>query len=249
MGHFGRKPIKQAWYGIALLALMLNYFRQGAYLLDANLIPDHDINAFFSIIPRPWLIPMVVLGTLAGTTASQAIISGIYSITSQAIQLNYLPRLLIKQTSKELQGQIYIPKINMLLALCSIALVLGFESSENLASAYGFAVAATMFLTSIAFTLLVYYVWNWSWMIIPFCCFAIPLDFLFLAATVTKIPDGSYVSILISLAVLLIMVSWIIGNRYLMKKAQRLALPIPLLAEVVSTRKDLHFQTRPAIFF
>ena len=249
MGHFGRKPIKQAWYGIALLALMLNYFGQGAYLLDANLTPDHDINPFFSIVPRPWLIPMVVLGTLAGIIASQAIISGIFSITSQAIQLNYLPRLLIKQTSKELQGQIYIPKINMLLALCSIALVLGFESSENLASAYGFAVAATMFLTSIAFTLLVYYVWNWSWMIIPFCCFAIPLDFLFLAATVTKIPDGSYVSILISLAVLLIMVSWIIGNRYLMKKAQRLALPIPLLAEVVSTRKDLHFQTRPAIFF
>jgi KUP system potassium uptake protein len=126
---------------------------------------------------------------------------------------------------------------------------LGFESSENLASAYGFAVAATMFLTSIAFTFLVYYIWNWSWMVVVFCCFAIPLDFLFLAATVTKIPDGSYVSILISLGVLLIMVSWIIGDRYLMNKAQRIALLTPILSEVVSTRKDLHYQARPAIFF
>jgi len=249
MGHFGRKPIKLAWYGVALLALMLNYFGQGAYLLDAHLITGQNINPFFDIVPNAWLIPMVVLGTVAGIIAGQAIISGIFTITRQAIQLNYLPRLLIKQTSKELKGQIYIPKLNMLLALCSMALVLGFESSENLASAYGFAVAATMFLTSIAFSFLVYYVWNWSWMLVAFCCFAIPLDFLFFAATVTKIPDGSYVSILISLAVLLIMVSWIIGNRYLMKKAQRLALPIPLLAEVVDTRKDLHFQARPAIFF
>jgi KUP system potassium uptake protein len=249
MGHFGRKPIKLAWYGVALLALMLNYFGQGAYLLNAHFTSGQNIDPFFDIVPIAWLIPMVVLGTLAGIIASQAIISGIFTITSQAIHLNYLPRLLIKHTSKDLQGQIYIPKLNILLTLCSIALVLGFESSENLASAYGFAVAATMFLTSIAFTFLVYYIWNWSWMVVVFCCFAIPLDFLFLAATVTKIPDGSYVSILISLGVLLIMVSWIIGDRYLMNKAQRIALLTPILSEVVSTRKDLHYQARPAIFF
>ncbi len=250
MGHFGREPIKVAWYGVALTALMLNYLGQGAWLLG---IQGEDIKAiqpFFALVAKEWIVPMVILSTMAGIIASQAVISGMFSLASQAVQLHYLPRLQIIQTSALEKYQIYVPKINALLMLGSVVLVLAFGSSSALASAYGFAVAATMLLTSLSFTLVIYYVWRWSWFkIIVFCFFAIPLDLTFFAATVTKIPDGSYVSVLVSMVAFWLLVTWILGNRYLTKRAQRLDMSIPLLAELIGQRDDLYFQARPAVFF
>ncbi len=250
MGHFGMKPIKLAWYFVALIALLLNYFGQGAWLLQhLASIRDNDL-PFFALAPEGFLIPLVLLATFASIIASQAVISGMFSLSSQAIQLGFLPRLAIIQTSASKKGQIYLPKINFLLATGALLLTYGFGSSASLANAYGLAVAATMFLTTVAFTLVVVYVWKWSWKsILAFVVFAIPLDCIFLAATITKIPDGSYVTLIIAALFSWLMLAWMTGNRYLTGQAQRLDLPIPVFVDLVCERQDLHFQARPAVFF
>ena len=249
MGHFGMKPIKTAWYGLALMALLLNYFGQGAWLIQHIGILNSIDLPFFAIVPKTILIPMVVLSTCASIIASQAVISGMFSLANQAIQLRFLPRLKIIHTSTLNRGQIYIPKVNAILALGSLSLVMGFGSSAALANAYGFAVSATMFLTTLAFTLIIYYVWKWSWWsILAFIIFAIPLDFVFLLATMTKIPQGSYVTILIALLFICLMAAWILGNTYLKGRAQRLDLPLQVYVDSLAYRDDLKLLDRPAIF-
>ncbi len=249
MGHFGMKPIKVAWYGLALFSLLLNYFGQGAWLIQHIEKGESIELPFFALIPHNLLIPMVFLATCASIIASQAVISGMFSLASQAIQLRFLPRLKIIHTSFLSRGQIYIPKINALLAIGSLSLVISFGSSAALANAYGFAVSATMFLTTLAFTLVIYYVWKWSWLsILAFVAFAIPLDCVFLLATLTKIPQGSYVTLIIAFVFSALMASWLLGNHYLQGRAQRLDLPLPLFADSITDRHDLQLITRPAVF-
>lgn len=249
MGHFGMKPIKLAWYCLALFALLLNYLGQSAWLLQhLETISETDL-PFFALVPEGFLIPLVLLATFASIIASQAVISGMFSLCSQAIQLGFLPRLEIIQTSGSTKGQIYLPKINLLLATGALLLAYGFGSSTSLANAYGLAVSATMFLTTLAFTLVIFYVWKWSWWsILGFVLFAVPLDCIFLAATFTKIPDGSYVTLIIAFLFSWLMAAWITGNRYLIGQAQRLDMPVSLFVDLVAQRQDLHFQPRPAIF-
>ena len=250
MGHFGRKPISFAWYLFALNGLILNYFGQGAWLLKNPLAGDLEHSPFFAMLPVELIIPMVILATLASVIASQAVISGMFSLANQAIQLEYLPRLKIFQTSKSHRGQIYVKEINTLLAMGCILLVLIFGSSSALASAYGFAVSATMLLTTIAFTLVIYFLWRWSPIkVLAFCCFAIPLDGLFFAATITKLPEGHYLTLIIAVTVAWLLAAWILGTRYLVGVAQRIDLPIPLFVDLANNRKDLYLQKRPAIFF
>jgi KUP system potassium uptake protein len=250
MGHFGRRPIALAWHCFAVWALLLNYFGQGAWLLRTQTFAGSETSPFFALIPAALLLPMGLLAVLASIIASQAVISGMFSLVSQAIQLNYLPRLKVVHTSADERGQIYLPRINLLLAVGAVLLVLGFGSSVALASAYGFAIAATMTVTTVAFVLLAHSVWRWSVLkVVVFSAFSLPLDCLFLAAAMTKLPDGRYLTLFIALGVVFLLWVWRAGNRYLMELAQRLDMPVALFADMVAERADLHRQARPAVFF
>lgn len=250
MGHFGRRPINIAWYGFALIALLLSYFGQGAWLLANNIDKRLDINPFFEIIPNSLMAPMVILATVASVIAGQAVISGMFSLANQAIKLNFLPRLKVVHTSFEERGQIYVPVINFLLLVGGVLLVLVFRNSSALASSYGFAVSATMFLTTAAFSLVILYVWEWSyWKIIAFVFFAIPLDFIYLAATITKLPSGHFFTLIMSLLVSWLLAAWYLGNIHLAKCAQRIDIPLSDFAEMIEMRGDLVRTKRPAIFF
>lgn len=250
MGHFGRRPINIAWYGFALIALLLSYFGQGAWLLGNITDKQAEINPFFEIIPNPLMAPMVILATAASIIAGQAVISGMFSLANQAIALNYLPRLKVIHTSFEERGQIYVPSINLILLVGGVFLVLAFGNSSALASSYGFAVSATMFLTTAAFSLVILYVWEWSyWKIIAFVFFALPLDFIYLAATITKLPAGHFFTLIVSLFVSWLLAAWRLGNLHLAKRAQRIDIPLSDFSEMIEIRKDLARVARPAIFF
>lgn len=247
MGHFGRRPVAFAWYGLAMIALLLSYFGQSAWLLQNGAT---DENAFFAIVPSALLIPLVILATLASIIAGQAVISGMFSIVNQAIRQGYLPRLKVLQTSAAVRGQIYVPLISHLLLAGAIILVLSFGSSSALASSYGFAVSATMLLTTLAFSAVILVVWKWSvWKVVAFVFFALPLDILFFAATITKLPAGYFFTLIVTIAVAWFMVAWIVGDRLLMRRAQRIDIPVSDFAEITGLRSGLHLQPRPAVFF
>lgn len=247
MGHFGRKPISYAWYGVAMVGLLLNYFGQSAWHLEH---PGSTSNAFFAMAPIDLLIPLVVLATFASCIAGQAVISGMFSITNQAIRQGYLPRLRILHTSDSMRGQVYVPLINGLLLAGSVLLILVFQSSEPLAASYGFAVSATMLLTTLAFSVVILVVWRWSvWKVLVFVFFALPLDFVFLAATVTKLPAGNYFTLIVTMVISWLMMSWIIGDGLLRRRVQRIDMPVADFVDIVELRQDLHLQDRPAIFF
>ena len=247
MGHFGRRPISFAWYSVAMTALLLSYFGQSAWLLGHA--PTED-NAFFAIVPQNLLIPLVVLATLASIIAGQAVISGTFSIVNQAIRQGFLPRLKVLQTSEAVRGQIYVPFINYLLLGGAIILVLAFGSSSALASSYGFAVSFTMLLTTLAFSAVILVVWKWSvWKVLAFVFFALPLDILFFVATVTKLPAGHFFTLVVTLVLAWFMAAWLVGDRILMRRAQRIDIPVEDFAEITGLRQDLHLQPRPALFF
>jgi KUP system potassium uptake protein len=249
MGHFGRRPVALAWYLAALHGLLLNYLGQGAWLLRQGGSIPKDTTPFFGIVPDGWLVPMVVLAAAASVIASQAAISGLFSLTRQAVQLGYLPRLRIVQTSATEQGQIYVPRINLLLCVGCVALVFVFGSSSALAGAYGFAVAGTMLLTSVAFTVVIVVLWRWSpWKVAAFCLLAIPLDLMFLGATITKLPAGHFFTVIIALIAVALLGIWLAGNARLMGLAQRLDMPVSMFAETLAERTDLIRQPRPAVF-
>lgn len=213
MGHFGIKPIKYGWFGVALPGLVLNYFGQGA-LLMVN--PATVVNPFYYLAPSWGLYPLVGLATATTVIASQAIISGAFSITRQAIQLGYFPRVDIRHTSSKEIGQIYVPFVNWSLLISTIWLVLEFHSSGSLAAAYGMAVATTMVIT----TILTYFVatkrWRWSlWATIPLFGFLIFIDLGFLAANVIKIPHGGWFPLVIGLIIFTIMTTWHKGRQIL----------------------------------
>ncbi len=206
MGHFGRRPIRLAWYGFVLPCLMLNYFGQGA-AIHAN--PMTAVNPFFLCAPGWALYPLVGLATVAAVIASQSVISGAYSVTRQAIQLGFAPRMEVQHTSEKEQGQIYLPAINWGLMLAVMVLVLGFRSSNNLAAAYGLAVTGDMVITSLLAAYVVSRVWRWGWLRtgVVFSCF-LCIELVFLIANVMKIPDGGWFPLVTGIAIFVLMTTW-----------------------------------------
>ncbi len=224
MGHFGRRPIKWAWLGYVFPMLLLNYLGQGALILAD---PSAVKNPFFLLVPDFLLLPMVVLATAAAVIASQAVISGAFSLTSQAIQLGYCPRIQIRFTSEREIGQIYIPNINWLLMIAVVILVLGFRSSSNLASAYGIAVTLTMMIDTILAFIVVRALWNWSWFQAGlFLTFFIVVDFAFFSANIVKVIDGGWFPLILGLSVFALLSTWKRGRALLYEKLLQDSMPL-----------------------
>ncbi|WP_316899235.1 potassium transporter Kup [Pseudodesulfovibrio indicus] len=224
LGHFGRRPIRLTWFLVALPALLLNYFGQGAHLLNH---PGDAFHPFYAIVPSWAIIPMVVLATLATIVASQAVITGAFSLTSQAVQLGYLPRLRVTHTSVTHKGQIYVAPVNWVLMACTVGLVLGFRSSSKLAAAYGVAVTASMLVTATLFFVVMRKRWNWSLPVAGLLtALFFTVDFSFFAANMTKIFHGAWFPLVIALLVLAVMLTWERGNEILAERAQGLTLPL-----------------------
>jgi KUP system potassium uptake protein len=232
MGHFGRRPIRLAWFTLVLPALLLNYFGQGALLLQE---PQATENPFYLLAP-PWaLYPLVVLATLATIIASQALISGAFSITMQAENLGFLPRLRIVHTSASAFGQIYIPFVNWALLLACIAVVVGFRTSSNLAAAFGVAVASTMAITTIIFAVVARERWRWS---LPLLALVIGVllmvDGAFLGANLVKIPQGGWFTVLVAIAIFTVMTTWKRGSRLVFAREQDLEMRLDRFLERMS---------------
>lgn len=213
MGHFGKSPIRWAWFVMVLPALILNYFGQGALLLAKPLAAE---NPFYLLAPDWALIPLVVLATVAAVIASQALISGVFSLTRQAIQLGLSPRMQVIHTSNREIGQIYLPQMNAFLLIGCLWLVLTFKTSSNLAAAYGISVSATMVITTILMAAVERYVWKWSWFaVITLTIGFMAVDLVFLSANVIKFTDGGYVPIIIGGLIYLLMATWRRGRQIL----------------------------------
>ena len=227
LGHFGRGPIRFAWLAIVLPALTINYLGQGALVLaDAKTIE----NPFFLLYPNWALLPMVGLAAAATVIASQAVITGAYSLTQQAIQLGLLPRLEVRRTSEELFGQIYMPRVNTLLFVGVLLLVALFRSSSALASAYGIAVTGTMVVTAMMAFVVIWRVWQWrilaaAMLILPFLF----IDFTFLAANLLKVAEGGWIPLALGAAVMTIMYTWRRGSRLLFEKTRKSEIPLETL--------------------
>jgi KUP system potassium uptake protein len=224
MGHFGRRPIRLAWFGLVLPALLLNYFGQGALVLRAPHATGHP---FYLLAPRPLVTPLIVLATVATVVASQALISGAFSLTRQAILLGYCPRLTIRHTSRSEIGQIYIPEINAALMTGCVLLVAGFRSSSALAAAYGIAVTGTMVIT----TALLYAVarrrWHWPPLLAAAVCATfIAVDLAFLGANAVKIAHGGWVPLVVAGLAFLLMSTWRRGTSLLMQALSRASVPL-----------------------
>ena len=238
MGHFGSKPIRQAWFGFVLPSLVINYFGQGALLFADPSVVD---NPFYHMAPDWLLFPLVGLATLATVIASQAVISGAFSVSRQAMQLGFLPRFEVQYTSEKQQGQVYLPGVNWGLFVAVVILVLGFKSTNNLAAAYGIAVTGDMVITSILATIVAAKTWGWGWpraMGLFAVFLAVELTFLF--ANVLKIPDGGWFPLVAGMAVFVLMTTWKRGRQLLSDrlKGERLELALFLdsLASSMPTR-------------
>ena len=224
MGHFGKGPIRIAWFGLVFPALMLNYLGQGALLIAD---PKALENPFYLLAPQWALYPMVALATVASVVASQATISGTYSLTRQAIQLDYLPRLDVHQTSAKQIGQIYLPGANWLLLLVIVAVVAGFGSSSNLASAYGVAVTGTMLVTTILTFFLIRYGWGYPlWACVLATGFFVLVDLAFFSSSLMKVADGGWFPLALGGIVFIVMTTWRRGRVLAMASQRRLAIPL-----------------------
>jgi KUP system potassium uptake protein len=224
LGHFGRMPIQLAWSWLVFPALVLNYAGQAAYVLSGAPI---DGNIFYHLCPAPLLLPLVVLATVATVIASQAVITGAFSMTRQAIQLSMLPRVRIIQTSAEGYGQIYLPAVNWLLMLATLGLAIGFGSSSSLAAAYGIAVSATMLATTVLLSVAMREIWNWPLAVV----IAIGIGFAavdggFLSANSMKIAQGGWVPLLLGAVICCVMLVWQNGNAAVQKQADEMQIPI-----------------------
>lgn len=244
MGHFGRKPIQLAWFLVVIPSLLLNYAGQGALLLRD---PATVINPFFILVPQITLYPMIVLATVATVIASQAVISGVFSIARQAMQLGYLPRFTVFHTSESEIGQIYIPFLNWLLLAAILVLVLMFKSSSNLASAYGLAVTMTMLCDTLLVGFVMYNLWRWkapkvAIIVLPF----LTLDLVFFGATSMKIIAGGWFPLLVGSIAFTIMMTWKRGRQLLLAKLQTETLPLDLFINNVTS--TAHTVTGTAVF-
>jgi KUP system potassium uptake protein len=245
LGHFGRKPIQNAWFILVLPSLLINYFGQGALVL-AN--PAAMDDPFYRLVPEAMLLPMVGLATAATVIASQAVITGAYSITRQAIQLGLLPRFEIRHTSEEHYGQIYMPRVNMLLLVGVLLLVGLFRTSSALAAAYVLAVAATSLAASLLGFIVIWRLWKLSlWttsaLMVPF----ILVDTTFLLATMMKIAEGAWVPVLFGIVLILIVLTWQRGTRILANKTRKSEVPLETLLHSLE-KKPPHMVPGTAVF-
>jgi KUP system potassium uptake protein len=235
MGHFGRQPIRRTWIFLVFPALLLCYFGQGAHLL-AN--PNTVTNPFYAIVPTWMLYPAVAVATAATVVASQALISGAYSLTQQAVQLGFFPRVSIVHTSKHTEGQIYIPEINDMLLVACIGLVLAFRSSSALAAAYGIAVTGTMSITTVVYYVVCTQTWKWpAWKAAPLAGLFLLVDLAFFCSTAVKLPDGGWFPILMATGIFTVMTTWAAGRRYLAQALAGAMMPLDLFLTDVETTK------------
>lgn len=231
MGHFGRYPIRLAWFGFVLPALVLNYFGQGALILQH---PESVINPFYLLAPEWMLFPLIILATLAAVIASQAVITGAFSVSRQALQLGYLPRMHVEHTSESQEGQVYMPRVNWGLMLAIMALVIGFKSSGNLAAAYGIAVTGDMVITTLLAGLVFHYLWGWGKVrTISLVLLFLTIDLAFFSANVLKIPDGGWVPLVIGIFIFTLMLTWKTGRTELYQHLKNEAMALTPFIEAV----------------
>jgi len=244
MGHFGRKAINFSWLTLVYPCLVLNYMGQGALLLSN---PHAAINPFYLLAPDALRLPLVILATVATIIASQAVISGAFSVTHQAVQLGFLPRLRTEHTSEKALGQIYIPVVNWGLLLMVIVLVLGFRASSNLASAYGIAVTGTMLITSIMLGVMMIYVWKWNRMIaVGATALFVVVDSAYFASNVTKIPDGGWFPLLVAAISFTVLTTWAKGRQLMRKRLADSALPLSVF--IKSAAASVHRVRGTSVF-
>lgn len=234
MGHFGRAPIGLSWMCFVLPALMLNYMGQGAMVLAGQVAPTAQLiqDPFFLMMPDAWRTPVVILAILATIIASQAVISGAFSLTQQAIQLGFVPRLRVEHTSASAQGQIYIPVVNWFLMTMVIILVLGFGSSSNLAAAYGIAVTGAMFIDTCLMSVVLFSLWRWpAWKALPVLAIFFIVDIAYFGANLIKVPDGGWVPLAIGLTIFTMLTTWSRGRKLMQQEMAESAMPIPVFVK------------------
>jgi len=245
MGHFGKSPIRKAWLWVVLPCLMLNYLGQGALVLADRTAAE---NPFWSMVPDVAYWPVLVMATIATVIASQAVITGAFSVTQQAVHLGLLPRLKILNTSEDLAGQIYVPSINLLLMVGVLLLLVTFQTSSALAAAYGIAVTGTMFIDSLLAWFIVRRLWKWKLgpslaVILPF----VIIDLVFMTSNLLKIPQGAWFPLALGTGLVLLMLTWVRGTQILTAKTRRDSLPLSDLIEMLSARPP-HRTPGTAIF-
>ncbi|WP_284125049.1 potassium transporter Kup [Parerythrobacter aestuarii] len=234
MGHFGRGPMRLSWFGFVMPCLLLNYFGQGAMIVSLGAAEANEaIKApFFLLAPEMLRLPLVILATFATFIASQAVISGAFSITHQAIQLGFVPRLSVTHTSDAHSGQIYIPIINWALMVAVIILVLTFQNSSNLASAYGIAVTGAVTIDTLLMAVLLVGVWKWKWYYAaPVVLLFLIIDGAYFAANLTKVPDGGWFPLVVGLIVFTLLTTWARGRKLMRDRMSEVALPIEIFAK------------------
>jgi KUP system potassium uptake protein len=245
LGHFGRKPIQAAWFCLVLPALLLNYFGQGALILAH---PEAIENTFYRLAPAPMILPLVILATAATVIASQAVITGAYSLIRQAVQLGLLPRFEVRYTSETHAGQIYLPRVNTLLLIGVLLLVLMFRTSSGLASAYGIAVSTTMVADGIMGFVVIWKLWNWraataAALIVPL----VVVDITFFSANLLKLFDGAWVPLLFGLTMVMLIWTWRRGAAILVTKTRRIEVPLADLIQSLEKRPP-HIVKGTAVF-
>ena len=234
MGHFGRGPMRLSWFGFVMPCLLLNYFGQGAMVL--GLPPEQAAEAitspFFFLASEEWRLPLVFLATVATFIASQAVISGAFSITHQAIQMGYIPRLSVRHTSETEGGQIYIPVINWALMIAVLVLVFTFQNSSNLASAYGIAVTGAVTIDTLLMAVLLVGVWKWKWWYAaPVVILFLIVDGAYFAANLTKVPEGGWFPLIVGLIAFTLLTTWARGRKLMRERMSEVALPIEIFAK------------------
>lgn len=243
MGHFGRKAVGISWLTLVYPCLMLNYMGQGALLLET---PAAAENPFYLMAPEWARLPLVIIATLATIIASQAVISGAFSVTQQAMQLGFLPRMRTLHTSEKAAGQIYIPAINWALLIMVLLLVLGFKESTRLASAYGISVVGTMLITTIMLAFLIFKVWNWNrWLATLTIGLFLLVDGIYFASNITKIPDGGWVPLVVAGTLFTVLTTWATGRRLMREHLAESAMPLPVF---INSAASVHRICNTAVF-
>ena len=243
MGHFGRKPIHTAWLLVCFPTLMMNYFGQGALMLGGDAAGD---NPFYLLAPPQLRLPLVILSTLATVIASQAVITGAFSVTQQAVQLGLLPRLRVRHTSAKAQGQIYVPLVNWVLLIAVVVLVLTFRSSSNLAAAYGIAVTGTMFITTVMLAVVLRRLWRWPWpaTLLTIAVFG-TVDGTYFASNLTKFTDGGWFPLLVAFVAFTILTTWAKGRALVREQLDQANMPVPIF---VRSAASIHRARGTAIY-
>lgn len=237
LGHFGKSPIRHAWFMIVLPALILCYFGQGSLLLAD---PEAVKNPFYLMAPDWALLPLVILATLSTCIASQALITGVFSLTMQAVQLNFIPRILIQHTSSEEFGQVFVKSVNFLLMIACISLVIIFRTSSNLANAYGIAVTTTMVITTVLFYFVMHFKWKWSPLIaLPLCLFFLAIEGAFWGANLLKVVHGGWFPLLIGVILFTLMTTWHKGRKILAKRMREMTSPLDKFIKEIEKKKAI----------